>query len=142
MAKRKYFTIDEANRTLPLVQRIVQDIVDEYRDWKECLARYELAAAYQRPEEGESPDAVALRRRVDEIAQQINDYIAELEQIGCVLKGFDDGLVDFRCKFGRRDVWLCWRLGETEVAHWHELDAGYRSRQPIAPELAGDSSDR
>jgi hypothetical protein len=139
---RKYFTPEAANRTLPLVRRIVQDIVTDYGRWKAALARYEVAAAGQRPEHGESPEAVALRRAVDEVAQGINGYIAELERIGCVLKGFDDGLVDFRSTIDGRDVWLCWKLGEPEVAHWHALDQGYQSRQPLHRQLAGDSLDR
>lgn len=138
----KYFTRDEANRTLPLVRRIVQDIVDDYGRWKESLGRYELAAAHQRPEHGESPEAVAARELVDAIAQRINGYVAELEQIGCVLKGFDDGLVDFRGKLDDRDVWLCWRLGELGVGHFHEIDEGYRNRRPLEPEPAGGSVDR
>jgi hypothetical protein len=137
---RKFFTLEEANRTLPLVRRVVRDIVDEYRGWKECLARYELAAAHRRPEEGESPDAAALRTRVDEIAQRINGYIAELEQVGCVLKGFDDGLVDFRSRLEGREVYLCWKLGEDDVAYWHELDGGYRNRRPLEPAPADDMS--
>lgn len=141
MAK-KYFTRDEANRTLPLVRRIVQDIVDEYGRWKDTLARYEVAAASQPPGESEASDAVALREQVDEIARIINGYIGELEQVGCVLKGFDDGLVDFRARLDDREVWLCWKLGEDEVGHWHELDAGYRSRQPLEHEPAGDALDR
>ncbi|MDH4351275.1 MAG: DUF2203 domain-containing protein [Gemmatimonadota bacterium] len=138
----KYFTRDEANRTLPLVRRIVQDIVDDYGRWKECLAKYELAAANQRPEDGESEAAVELRERVDAVAQHINGYIAELEQIGCVLKGFDDGLVDFRGQLEGRDVWLCWRLGEPDVGHWHEIDEGYRNRRPFEREPAGGPLDR
>ena len=130
---KKHFTLEEANRTLPLVRRIVQDIVADYRGWKECLARYELAAAHRRPEQGESPEAAALRATVDEIAHRINGYIAELEQVGCVLKGFDDGLVDFRSRLEGRDVYLCWKLGEDEIAHWHDLDGGYRTRRPLAP---------
>ena len=130
MAKR-YFTLEEANRTLPLVRRIVGDIVTDYRGWKECLARYELAAAYRRPEQGESAEAASLRERVDEIAQRINGYIAELEQVGCVLKGFDDGLVDFRSRLEGREVYLCWKLGEGEIGHWHELDGSYRNRRPL-----------
>jgi hypothetical protein len=137
-----YFTPEEANRTLPLVRRIVQDIVDDYRRWKEALARYELAAAYQRPEQGESDDVVARRKAVDDIAEQINAYITELEQIGCVLKGFDEGLVDFRGKMGGRDVWLCWRLGEAEITHWHELEDGFTGRRPIVQAHAGKGSDR
>jgi hypothetical protein len=138
----RIFRRDEANRTLPLVQRIVQDIVDDYGRWKESLGQYELAAAHQRPDSGESPEAVAMRQQVDVVAQRINGYIAELEQIGCVLKGFDDGLVDFRGRLDGRDVWLCWRLGEAEVNHWHEMDEGYRSRRPLEPEPAGESHDR
>jgi len=137
---RKYFTPDEANRTLPLVRRIVQDIVDAYGEWKQSLGRYELAAAAQQAGRGESPEAVALRERVDEVARTINTYISELEQVGCVLKGFDDGLVDFRGRIEGRDVWLCWKLGETGVTHWHEIDEGYRSRRPLEPEPAGDRS--
>jgi hypothetical protein len=139
---RKHFTREEATRTLPLVRRIVQDIVDDYEAWKECLGQYELAAARQRPEEGESADAVVLREQVDEIARRINAYIAELEEIGCVLKGFDDGLVDFRGEVDGREVWLCWKLGEPEVGHWHELDEGYRNRRPLEPMSAGDRRDR
>lgn len=138
----KLFTRDEANRTLPLVRRIVQDIVDDYGRWKESLGRYELEAAHQQPEAGETPEAIELRQSVDAIAQRINAYIAELEQIGCVLKGFDDGLVDFRGRLDDRDVWLCWRLGESLVSHWHEIDEGYRNRRPLEPEPAGDSLDR
>ena len=139
---RKYFTPDEANRTLPLVRRIVEDIVAAYGQWKEALGRYELAAAAQQGSEGESAQAVALRERVDEVARTINAYISELEQVGCVLKGFDDGLVDFRGRLDDRDVWLCWKLGEAAVGHWHEMDEGYRSRRPLEPEPAGESADR
>jgi hypothetical protein len=138
----KYFTPDEANRTLPLVRRIVQDIVEAYGQWKDALRRYELAAATQRSGEPESPEAVAARERVDEVARTINVYIGELEQVGCVLKGFDDGLVDFRGRIEGRDVWLCWRLGEPVVSHWHEMDQGFRARRPLEPEPAGDRADR
>ena len=139
---RHYFTPDEANRTLPLVRRIVQDIVDEYERWKDGLARFEAAVAQQHPGEAESSEAFALQRRVDDIAQRINSYIAELEQIGCVLKGFDDGLVDFRGQLDGRDVWFCWKLGEPEVSHWHEIDEGFRGRRPIVTEPAADPADR
>lgn len=139
---RHYFTPDEANRTLPLVRRIVRDIVDEYERWKDGLARFETAVARQHPGEAESSESFALQRRVDDIAQRINGYIAELEQIGCVLKGFDDGLVDFRGRLDDRDVWFCWKLGEAEVAHWHEIDEGFRGRRPIVGQPAGDSAER
>src|SRR3989441_9039860 len=92
---RKYFTLAEANRTLPLVKRIVADIVALHPQWRDLVARYELVAAKAKPDWGEPPEQIALRRQVDAIAHQINDYLVELQQIGCVFKGFEQGLVDF-----------------------------------------------
>ncbi len=135
MSAIKTFTIEAANRTLPLVRRIVQDIVAEHPRWKDLVARYELAAAGARPDWGESQEQLALRREIDAVAQRINGYVDELAAVGCLLKGFEDGLVDFYGLLGGRLVFLCWRLGEPSVAHWHELDAGFAGRQPITAEF-------
>jgi hypothetical protein len=127
----KYFSVDQANRTLPLVKRIVADIVQEYRVWKEHVFQYELSAAGSQAHRGESPGQVALREQVDASARKINAYMDELARIGCVFKGFDEGLVDFYHQLDGRDVLLCWKHGEDEIAHWHEVDAGFAGRQPI-----------
>lgn len=131
MTAPRYFTVEEANRTLPLVQRIVADIMDEYRRWQENLFRYELVAASSQASKGETPDQVALQRDVDESARRISGFMAELADIGCVFKGFEQGLVDFYSRREERDVLLCWKLGEESVAHWHEVEAGYSGRQEI-----------
>ncbi len=135
MTDIKLFTVEQANRTLPLVRRIVQDIVAEHPRWKDLVARYELAAAGARPEWGESEEQLALRREIDAVAQRINGYVDELADVGCLLKGFEDGLVDFYGLLGGRLAFLCWKLGEPSVSHWHELDAGFAGRQPITAEL-------
>ena len=96
---------------------------------------YELAAAGARPEWGESPEQLALRGEIDAVAVRINGYVDELGQVGCLLKGFGDGLVDFYGLQEGRLVFLCWRLGEEAVTHWHELDAGVAGRRPITPEF-------
>jgi len=131
----KTFTVAQANRTLPLVGRIVRDIVAEHPRWKDLVSRYELAAAGARPEWGESPEQLTLRQEIDAVARRINDFVDELAEIGCLLKGFEDGLVDFYGLREGRLVFLCWKLGEPSVAHWHELDAGFAGRQPITPEV-------
>jgi hypothetical protein len=28
-------------------------------------------------------------------------------------------------------VYLCWKLGEDRVEHWHELDTGFSGRQSL-----------
>jgi hypothetical protein len=135
VADIKVFTVERANSALALVRRIVQDIVAEHPRWKDLVARYELAAAGARPEWGESPEQLALRGEIDAVALRINGYVDELAQVGCLLKGFEDGLVDFYGLQEGRLVFLCWRLGEDGVTHWHELDAGVAGRQPITPEF-------
>ena len=132
----KRFTVEEANRTLPLVSRIVTDIVADYRRWKECMHHYEIRAARSGADEEESEEQLALQQTVEQLARQIDGYIRELTQVGCEFKGFEEGLVDFRSTLSGRDVLLCWKLGEPAIGFWHELDAGYAERQVLEPEFA------
>ncbi len=136
----RYFTFEEANATLPYVRGIVGDIVKTYGRWRDGVHRYELVAADSRSEVGETDEQAALRDEVDAIARQISAYIEELAAVGCILKGFDDGLIDFRSRLDGRDILLCWKLGEPEIMHWHETDAGFAGRQKIAPALVQDAS--
>lgn len=127
------FSVAMANRALPLVRRIVADIVQEYPRWRDLVARWELLSAGSRPEWGESVDMQRVQREVDTYAERIESYKKELEQIGCQLKDFEMGLVDFIGMYEGRPVCLCWKHGEESVAFWHEVDAGYQGRQPITP---------
>ena len=131
---RKYFTFAEANKTLPLVKRIVSDIVVLHPRWRDLVSRYELLAAQSKPEWGESAEQLDVHHQIENVARDINGYLQELEQIGCVFKGFDEGLVDFYGKLDGRDIFWCWKRGEDRIEHWHELDAGYQGRQPV-PEV-------
>ena len=131
----KVFTVESANRTLPLVRRIVNDIVAEHPRWQELVARHEVVAANSGPEWGESPEQQSLRREIDAVAARINGYVAELEAIGCLLKGFEHGLVDFYGRYEGRTICLCWRHGEDAVSHWHEVDSGFAGRQEITADF-------
>ena len=131
---KKYFTLDQANKTLPLVRKIVTDITALHPVWRDLVYRYELVAAQSDPKWGESTEQVALRTQIEAVARQINGYMVELEEIGCVFKGFEEGLVDFYGQLDGREMFWCWKQGEERISHWHELEAGFAGRQPI-PEL-------
>ena len=137
----KVFSLEEANNTLPYVRRIVGDIVDEYERWKDSISKYELLAADSKAEEGESDDQIALREHVDTVARRLNSLIEELTNVGCVFKGFDDGLVDFHSTLVGRDIYLCWKFGEPEIQYWHEIDSGFASRQALENSLVDGGSD-
>ena len=78
-----------------------------------------------------------LERDAQALAREIEGFKRELEELGMQLKDPRLGLVDFPSEMYWRPVLLCWRLGEPEVGFWHELDAGYAGRQPLAPLLVG-----
>ena len=126
----KFFTLSEANRTLPLVKRIVQDVASYYPTWKDLVAKYELVAANARPDWGESAEQLSIKAQIDDVARKINECLVELEQVGCEFKG-EEGLVDFHGTLEGREILWCWKLGEDRITHWHELDAGFKGRQPI-----------
>lgn len=128
----KIFTLEEANRTLPLVSRIVADLVREHQIWEDKVREFELATVGSTPER---PDAIAelLQIEAQRLARDIEGYIAELNDLGVICKGMDTGLVDFRGQLDGRDVYYCWKLGEPGVMYWHEIDAGFVGRQRLHP---------
>lgn len=140
MTDLKLFTLEQAERTLPLVRRIVEDLLVEYPAWRAAVARYEVLTGGARADWGETSELVAARDDVTTHADRINVYLQELETIGCIFKGFDGGLVDFYSLREDRPVFLCWRMGEERITHWHEIDAGAAGRQPVDDIiLSGDS---
>ncbi len=132
---KKYFTAAEANATLPLVRSIVKDITElavSLRDRHERLTRLGgdrrvLGEAYQE-------EMQTLQDDLDRAQDQMKDYVQELHALGVELKDYYTGLVDFPAWMNGHEVYLCWRLGEPEVAHWHELDAGFAGRQKLTAE--------
>jgi hypothetical protein len=135
MSDIKLFTIAEADRTLPLVRRVVGDLLGEYPRWRAAVTHYELLSGGARADWGETPELLAARTEVTRLAERINGFLNELAGIGCVFKGFDAGLVDFYALRDDRLVFLCWRYGEDRISYWHDIDSGFAGRQPLDPSL-------
>jgi hypothetical protein len=133
---QRLFTVDEANRTLPLVRRIVEDVVRQHRIWREKILELDLVSSSSRAEEPRLR-AEVLEKEAQELAREIDGYQKELEELGILLKDRRLGLVDFPSDMAGKRILLCWRLGETEVQFWHEEDAGYSGRQPLQPTPVG-----
>ena len=131
LSVRKRFSVAEANRALTLVRRIVVDIVREYAHLRELYG-----ACRQVDAEGEPARAEDIRRQYALATDRLSALRDELEEVGCELKDYSIGLVDFPARVDGRNVLLCWMLGEEGVAHWHETDAGFSSRQPVNSDWA------
>jgi hypothetical protein len=124
------YTAERANRVLPLVRRIVDDLVASYDDWQDAVSRFEYATSRAR---ADAPDAEAerLQKEAHVLAAQIEGFVAELDQLGVECRAFDTGLVDFPGELEGRPVYFCWMKGEAAVGHWHEVEAGFGGRQPL-----------
>jgi hypothetical protein len=135
---KKYFTPAQANASLPLIRAIVRDVTQlahDLRDRQERLARVQTPAnmtmgdAYRE-------ELQEVQTELERGQERMRELVGELNDLGVELKDYDTGLVDFPCKMDNREVYLCWRLGEPEVAHWHELEAGFTGRQKLLADVA------
>lgn len=127
---RKYFTVEEANRTLPLVERIVGDIVTTHRTLEERVEEYRSLAPDEDPERRR-----AMASGIEELTATVNRFIGELHELGALFKGIEEGLVDYYAMLDDRPVFLCWKLGEERIEWWHEIEAGYAGRQRLPDRL-------
>ena len=110
----RYFSVEEANRLVPLLSRTFERV----RPWVE---RAQQLADTLGSSEREERDA---------LLERIRGELLQLTEMGLEIKGAD-GLVDFRAHRGDDPVFLCWRFGEPAVTHWHELQEGFAGRRPI-----------
>ena len=122
----KYFTPSEARKTLPLVRKIVKDILDTSREMR-------LVAEEVEGQAEKDP-------RIQKMADDIEDFMAELEDIGCFFKdwNFQIGLVDFPARINNKEVFLCWRSDEDDIMYYHEMETGFAGRKIIPPEELTD----
>ncbi|MFO0866589.1 MAG: DUF2203 domain-containing protein [Gemmataceae bacterium] len=132
----KLFTIAEANAMLPLLRSILRDITDlakRLREQHEVLVQLQSGGALDAVDQEEVDRLVEMMERGQE---QMQEYEVEIRKLGVEIKDYFTGLCDFPSMMEGRVVYLCWRMGEKEVAHWHELDAGFAGRQKLSPETA------
>jgi len=132
-APAKLFTVEEANAMLPLVRAITMDLVRLSRDVIERRERLSHLLTGREVNRSD-PYASELAQIEDEVrkdSERLQGYIEELRELGVEPKSGPEGLIDFPSLMDGRIVYLCWKLGEPEVAHWHELEAGFRGRQPL-----------
>ena len=138
----RVFTIEQANAMLPLVRAITADLTalaHDVVDRRQRLASF----AKRKPNAASDPYAdelSSMQQAVAEDSQRLQGYIDELRRLGLEPKGALEGLVDFPALIDGKLVYLCWKLGEPEVTHWHELDAGFAGRQSLVAGVAAESA--
>jgi hypothetical protein len=120
------FTAEEANRLLPDLLPSVQQMLSGRAEI--LRLRPDLESTLDKAvRNGGSPESGALLDAFD----QVKAAIREIQQHGVLVKDVNSGLLDFPAMREGEVVFLCWRVGESEIAHWHAIDGGFAGRQPL-----------
>ncbi len=157
----RFFDIDAANHSLPELRTILETLRDErlqliaLRDEFARQAALETAQLGEAGSEGsegsggpsegadKGPDDAAdsspraeqrrrLRLRMQGVIDQMQAGVARIDELGVTLREIETGLIDFPALVNGRQVWLCWRLGDDDIAWWHELSDGFGGRKALA----------
>ena len=119
----RIFTVEQANRSLTLVRRIVSDLTGSFEKLKDRQEQLKSA---------DEPGRKKLEEEVFDLQGAVERCVGELESVGCELKDIEQGLLDFYARNGDDLVFLCWKHGEERVDFWHGLQDGFPGRRPVS----------
>ena len=125
MIHEHHFTPDEANAALDRIE----PLLTELQESRDLLTDADVREALTEASPGNGGGEPG--RQVGEAFLRFRSLLLELQETGVVLRDLDRGLIDFPSIREGREVFLCWRLGEERVAHWHELEGGFRGRRAL-----------
>ena len=135
LASRPMFSVASANRMLPLVRMIVSDIVELFRDVRDREERLSSlrkgdARNIQRGDLYDE-EVEQIRLDLEKDVERLQGFVDELLELGVEFKDPVIGLIDFPSMMDGQEVYLCWKLGEPTITHWHTRDAGFSGRQEL-----------
>jgi hypothetical protein len=123
---QRHYSLEEASALLPRVA----ELLAKMRSARDRLGDEEARAALT--DAGQSNGGGEPGKLVSEGFLELRESMLELRERGIVLRDLDRGLVDFPALRDGREVFLCWEEGEPEIGFWHEPDAGFGGRRPLA----------
>ena len=121
-----FFTLTEANEALMIIRPLMEDV--------QAIRQKILAS---QPEAWPAIEKSAGNGGNKALSAMVQDFerldalIHQIMDTGVQIKDINRGLLDFSAIRNGREVYLCWKYGEDDIAFWHEVEAGFAGRQPI-----------
>lgn len=139
----RYFTLREARAALPGVSRDIRDAVQAKTRYQE--ADNALQALGQRilMRGGVLVDTAAAgawKTQRDSGAQTLKTTLGRIEDLGVLVKDLDVGLIDFPTLYRGQEVYLCYRMDESDIDFWHGIQEGFAGRRLIDGEFLSHHS--
>ncbi|MBA3796237.1 MAG: DUF2203 domain-containing protein [Chloroflexi bacterium] len=127
----RYYALDAANARLdelrPLLERL--------RDDRDIVAQAQRDLSRFRESNGSDDHALELQERqaqIGAVVKRMQQTVAHIDSWGITLRDISTGLIDFPALAAGRPIWLCWRLGESDIAWWHEVSDGFGGRRALS----------
>lgn len=129
----KLFSVEEANRTLPLVRAIVRDLVELSSQVVDRSARTAHLTSGRDLTTGDpySEELAIVEEQLRRDTQRIEEFTRELRQLGIEPRCLSEGCVDFPTTVDGHAACLCWKLGEDEILYWHKAGEGDTGRKRL-----------
>lgn len=141
--KDRLFKRHEAEKLLPLIESRLWDVILKKKQLEEVNDEFSRVQNRILLYGGILPPyryLSEIKGKRDALLEGLREDVARIEQIGCVIKDIDTGLVDFPSLVADEQVYLCWKLGEERIGYWHRMDEGFAGRKPLS-EFDEDLSD-
>ena len=126
MIHARHYTLEQASELLPRVAEIIERMRVARNQLGDREAREALTDA------GPTNGGGAPGRTVSQGFLELRDSMIELRELEVVLRDLDRALIDFPSLRDGSEVYLCWQEGEDAIEYWHEPEAGFAGRRPLA----------
>ena len=130
----RFFTIHQAERLLPEVESTIREAIaakSGYEQAEEEMQNFSRRIMMLGGVQVDHTKVLAYRDRRESSALVLKASMEKIEEIGCLVKDLDIGLIDFPTLLHGEEVYLCWKLGESGIHYWHGVHEGFQGRKAI-----------
>jgi hypothetical protein len=130
----RHFTLDEAHSLLPEVGRLIRDAVGSKARYSAAETWLHELAQRIMMSGGIHVDTATVeswKNQREASGNTLRSALENIEEIGVLVKDLETGLVDFPTLYRGEEVYLCWRMDEDSIRHWHGVHEGFAGRKDI-----------